>query len=122
MIFFRKISKEGGGCHFQSKNLCCRFWTFKQNFLSTKLIQNVQDDSPKMRLGGVKVCLELFQNFMHFGVGSGHPSLMVMMTKRRRKNAEAECLSAEVTTPLTRSCPETCRLPKRHSDTQIKIH
>ena len=23
--------------HFQSKNLYCRFWTFKQGFLSTKL-------------------------------------------------------------------------------------
>ena len=71
--------------------------------------------------GGVKACLELFQKLIHFGVGSGHPSLMVMMTERRRKNAEAECLSAEVTTPLTRSRPETCRLPKRHSDTQIQI-
>ena len=25
---------QGGGDHFQSKNLYCRFWTFKQGFLS----------------------------------------------------------------------------------------
>ena len=27
-FFFGKFPKRGGG-HFQSKNLCCRFWTFK---------------------------------------------------------------------------------------------
>ena len=31
---FRKTSKGEG--HFQSKNSCCRFWTFKQDFLSMK--------------------------------------------------------------------------------------
>ena len=30
---FRKSSKGGKGGHFQSKNLCCRFWTFTQVFL-----------------------------------------------------------------------------------------
>ena len=37
-MFFRKSSKRGGG-HFQSKNLYCRFWTFKQGFLSMKMLQ-----------------------------------------------------------------------------------
>ena len=35
---FRKISKGGWG-YFQSKNLCRRFWDFKQGFFSMKLIQ-----------------------------------------------------------------------------------
>ena len=37
------------------------------------------------------------------------------------KNAEAECLSAEVATPLTRCCPETCRLPQLYPYLQIQI-
>ena len=36
--FFGKVPKGGGG-HFQSKNFYCRFWTFKQGFLSMKMIQ-----------------------------------------------------------------------------------
>ena len=35
---FRKSSKRGGG-HFQSKNLYCKIWTFKQGFFSMKVIQ-----------------------------------------------------------------------------------
>ena len=35
---FRKSSKRGGG-HFQSKNLYCKIWTFKQGYLTMKLIQ-----------------------------------------------------------------------------------
>ena len=34
---FRKSSRGGG--HFQSKNLCCKIWTFKQGYLTMKLIQ-----------------------------------------------------------------------------------
>ena len=35
---FRKFSNGGGGgcLHLQSNNLCCKFWTFKQGFLSKK--------------------------------------------------------------------------------------
>ena len=32
---FWKSSERGGG-HFQSRNLYCKFWTFKQGFLSIK--------------------------------------------------------------------------------------
>ena len=31
---------EGGRGHFQSKNICCRFWNFKQGFLSMKFEKN----------------------------------------------------------------------------------
>ena len=31
--------KFQGGGHFQSKNLCCKIWTFKQGYLTMKLIQ-----------------------------------------------------------------------------------
>ena len=37
---FRKSSKRGGG-HFQSKNLYCKIWTFKQVYVTMKLIQSV---------------------------------------------------------------------------------
>ena len=30
---------QGRGGHFQSKNLCCKIWTFKQGYLTMKLIQ-----------------------------------------------------------------------------------
>ena len=33
---FGKVPNRDGG-HFQFKNLCCRFWTFKQGFLRTEL-------------------------------------------------------------------------------------
>ena len=36
---FRKSSERGGRGHFQSKNLYCKIWTFKQGFLTMKLIQ-----------------------------------------------------------------------------------
>ena len=35
---FGKVPKGGGG-HFQSKNLYCKIWTFKQGYLTMKLIQ-----------------------------------------------------------------------------------
>ena len=35
---FGKVPKGGGG-HFQSKNLYCKIWTFKQGFFSMKVIQ-----------------------------------------------------------------------------------
>ena len=35
---FRKSSERRGG-HFQSKNLYCKIWTFKQGFLTMKMIQ-----------------------------------------------------------------------------------
>ena len=51
---FRKSSK-GGGCHFQSKNLCCRFWTYKQGFLSMKVEEKSQHDFPNIGgEGGLK--------------------------------------------------------------------
>ena len=69
---FGKVPKGGGG-HFQSKNLCCKIWTFKQGYLTMKLIQSVaslkklQHNFPKMR--GVKGRLELFRKFIRFGWG-----------------------------------------------------
>merc|ERR1712016_311641 len=36
--FSEKFQKGGGG-HFQSKNLYCKIWTFKQGYLTMKLIQ-----------------------------------------------------------------------------------
>ena len=38
LMNFRKSSERGGG-HFQSKNLYCKIWTFKQGFFSMKVIQ-----------------------------------------------------------------------------------
>ena len=35
--FLEKFRKGGG--HFQSKNLYCKIWTFKQGFLTMKMIQ-----------------------------------------------------------------------------------
>ena len=37
---FRKTSKEGGRGHFQSKNLCCRFFTFMYGFFRTFFEKN----------------------------------------------------------------------------------
>ena len=36
---FGKVPKGGRGGHFQSKNLYCKIWTFKQCFFSMKMIQ-----------------------------------------------------------------------------------
>ena len=60
---FWKGSIGWRGCHFQSKNLCCRFWIFKQGFFRKKL----QHDFLKMRGGGVKGRLELFRKLICFG-------------------------------------------------------
>ena len=51
---FRKTSKEGGGGgdHFQSKNLCCRFWTFIWAIFGC-FPKKLQLNFPKMR-GGVQ--------------------------------------------------------------------
>ena len=38
---FRKSSKRGGGGHFQSKNLCCRFWTLNRAFSAWKWYKRV---------------------------------------------------------------------------------
>ena len=35
---FGKVPNGGGG-HFQSKNFCCKFWTFEQGFFGIKMIQ-----------------------------------------------------------------------------------
>ena len=38
--FSENLQRDGGrGGYFQSKNLCCRFWTFTQGFLSKKLVK-----------------------------------------------------------------------------------
>ena len=67
---FRKSSKGGGG-HFQSKNLCCKIWTFKQGYLTMKLIQrglfrlclkNLQQNFPKMRGEGSKAVWNFSEN------------------------------------------------------------
>ena len=36
---FSEKLRGGGGVHFQSKNLYCKIWTFKQGFLTMKMIQ-----------------------------------------------------------------------------------
>ena len=47
--------QRGAGGHFQSKNLCCRFWTYKQGFLSMKVEEKSQHDFPKIGgEGGLK--------------------------------------------------------------------
>ena len=52
---FSEKFQRGGGGHFQSKNLCCRFWTYKQGFLSMKVEEKSQHDFPKIgRDGGLK--------------------------------------------------------------------
>ena len=64
---FRKSSKRGGG-HFQSKNLYCKIWTFKQVYVTMKLIQSVarlkklQYNFPKMRGGGSKAVWNFSEN------------------------------------------------------------
>ena len=37
-----------GGDHFESKKLCCRFWTYKQGFLSMKVEKKLHYDCPKI--------------------------------------------------------------------------
>ena len=58
---------QKGGGHFQSKNLCCKIWTFKQGYFTMKLIQsvaslkNLQLNFPKMR-GESKAVWNFFEN------------------------------------------------------------
>ena len=55
LINFLKKFQMGGGGHFQSKNLCCRFWTYKQGFLSMKVEEKSQHDFPNIGgEGGLK--------------------------------------------------------------------
>ena len=51
---------------FQSKNLCCRFWTFITGFFRM-FSEKLQYNFLKMRGGGVKGRLELFQKIIRFG-------------------------------------------------------
>ena len=61
----RKIEKRGGG-HFQSKNLCCRFWKFLTGLLSNFRVQSMFFNN----------CVENNQNKTHFEEGSsGNTSL-----------------------------------------------
>ena len=68
---FLEKFQTGGGGHFQSKNLYCRFWTFKQGFLSMKLIQKghfrVCFSTIVLRKIKTRHILELFQKFIGFG-------------------------------------------------------
>ena len=41
LMNFWKSSKRGGGGHFQSKNLCCRFWTLNRAFSAWKWYKRV---------------------------------------------------------------------------------
>ena len=83
-MFFRKSSKGGGGGHFQSENLYCRFWTFKQGFLSMKMIQKghfrvqgmffqqlywekSKQDTLWRRHFWTPPLLEMFRKFIRFG-------------------------------------------------------
>ena len=36
---FSEKFRRGGGGHFQSKNFCCKFWTFEQGFFGIKMIK-----------------------------------------------------------------------------------
>ena len=49
---------KGGRGSFPIKNFYCKIWTFKQGFLSKKLIQNPRYDFLKMR-GGSKAVLNI---------------------------------------------------------------
>ena len=58
---FRESSK--GGSHFQSKNLCCRSWTFKQGFLSMKFEEkNCNMIFRKWGGGGSKAVWNILEN------------------------------------------------------------
>ena len=68
--FSEKFQKGGGG-HFQSKNLCCKIWTFKQGYLTMKTatfegfvasLKNLQYNFPKMRGGGSKAVWNFSEN------------------------------------------------------------
>ena len=61
---------QGGGVHFQSKNLCCKIWTFKQGYLTMKTatfegfvasLKNLQHNFPKRR-GGSKAVWNFSEN------------------------------------------------------------
>ena len=68
---FRKRYKGG---HFNPKNRCCRFWTFKQGFLRMKFEEKkLQHDTPKMRGGGQR----LFGNFPLIHPNWADPSLTI---------------------------------------------
>ena len=61
---FRKSSERGGG-HFQSKNLYCKIWTFKQLFDHgfVASLKNLQCNFPKMRgRGGSKAVWNFSEN------------------------------------------------------------
>ena len=73
---FRK-SSEGGGGHFQSKNLYCKIWTFEQGFFGIKMIQR----------GIFRVCF--FNNLkrnLKKKVFLGHPSLQQQSTCENCEN------------------------------------
>ena len=50
--FLEKFQKGGGGGHFQSKNLCCRFFAIINASSLMYSRKKAQHDFPKMRGGG----------------------------------------------------------------------
>ena len=59
--FFRKSYKGGRG-HFQSKKLCCRFWTLKQGFFGHFLKKKIATWFLKMRGRESEAVLNFFKN------------------------------------------------------------
>ena len=65
--FSKKERKgKGGGVNFQSKSLYCRFWTFKQGFLSMIFKKKIAILFSENE-GGFKGRLERFQKFFRVG-------------------------------------------------------
>ena len=78
---FSEKFQGGREGHFQSKNLCCKIWTFKQDYLTMKFegfvdsLTNLQHNFPKMR-GGDQSPFGPFPKIHPFWKGS--PSLIYL--------------------------------------------
>ena len=68
--FLEKFQKGGGS--FPVQNFILQIFAIKKDTAIMNSRKNPQYDFPKMRAGGIKGCLELFQKFIRFGMGS-HP-------------------------------------------------
>ena len=85
--FSEKFRRGGeGGGHFQSKNLYCKIWTFKQVYVTMKLIQsvarlkNLQYNFPKMRGRGGSKAVWNFSENSSILEGEGVPNLDRVLT------------------------------------------
>ena len=65
---FRKVPKGGGG-HFRSKNLCCRFLPLEEGYFGHEFRNKSATWFSENEGGGVKGRSELFRKFIRFGEG-----------------------------------------------------